>query len=167
MVDDVHRADPLSRYALRSLIPRLAGWPVVWVLASRSRADGLSASAADMVEVEHISLGPVPRSAITEIARDRLGRRVSDREQQLLDAASGNPFLATQVVEGLARRTEFGGDAVPPEFHAAMRYRLSRLSCTSRNLIDALAVAGHAVRVTELCRICDMGIDQPDELAES
>ena len=36
VVDDVHWADAVSRYALRSLIPRLAGWPVVWVLASRS-----------------------------------------------------------------------------------------------------------------------------------
>jgi predicted ATPase len=104
VVDDVHWADPVSRYALRSLIPRLAGWPVVWVLASRSHTDGVSVSAADMVEVEHISLGPLPRSAITDIARDRLGHKVSDDEQELLDAAGGNPFLATQIVEGLARR---------------------------------------------------------------
>jgi DNA-binding CsgD family transcriptional regulator len=156
VVDDVHWADPLSLYALRSLIPRLAGWPVVWVLASRSRADGLSASAADMVEVEHISLGPLPRGAITDIARDRLRRPVNDGEHQLLDAAGGNPFLATQIVEGLARRAKFGRDGVPPEFHAAMRFRLSRLSSTARNLIDALAVAGHAVRIAELCRICDI-----------
>jgi DNA-binding CsgD family transcriptional regulator/tetratricopeptide (TPR) repeat protein len=156
VVDDVHWADPVSLYALRSLIPRLAGWPVVWVLASRSRADGLSVSAADMVEVEHISLGPLPRGAITDIARDRLGRRVSDDEQQLLDAAGGNPFLGTQIVEGLARRTESGRDGVPAEFHAAARYRFSGLSSTARNLIDALAVAGRAISIAELCRICDV-----------
>jgi len=127
VVDDVHWADPVSRYALRSLIPRLAGWPVVWVLASRSHTDGVSVSAADMVEVEHISLGPLPRSAITDIARDRLGHKVSDDEQELLDAAGGNPFLATQIVEGLARRAESDRDGVPAEFHAAMRYRLSGL----------------------------------------
>ena len=40
-VDDVQWADPVSRYALHSLIPRLAGRPVVWVLASRSAADGV------------------------------------------------------------------------------------------------------------------------------
>ena len=35
-VDDVQWADPVSRYALHALISRLAGWPVAWVLASRS-----------------------------------------------------------------------------------------------------------------------------------
>jgi DNA-binding CsgD family transcriptional regulator/tetratricopeptide (TPR) repeat protein len=156
VVDDVQWADPISRYVLRSLIPRLAGWPVVWVLASRSRIDGVSISAADMVEVEHISLGPLPRSAITDIAQDRLGHRVSDDEQELLDAAGGNPFLATQIAEGLARRAETGLDGLPAEFHAAMRYRFAELSNASRDLIDALAVAGRAVGIAELSRVCDM-----------
>ena len=155
-VDDVQWADPVSRYALRSLISRLAGWPVAWVLASRSHADGVALSAADIVEVEHISLGLLPRSAITEIARDRLGYTVSDDEQELLDAAGGNAFLATQIMDGLARRTDAGRDRVPAEFHAAMRYRLSELSAISRNLVDALAVAGRAVSIAELARLCDI-----------
>jgi DNA-binding CsgD family transcriptional regulator len=156
VVDDVHWADPLSRYALRFLISRLAGWPVVWVLASRSRADGIGVSAADLVEVEHICLGPLPRSAITAIARDRLGHTVTDHEQELLDVAGGNPFLATQVLEGLARCPECGSNGVPAEFHAAMRHRLSGLSSTSRDLIDALAVAGSAVPIAVLSRLCDI-----------
>ena len=154
MVDDVHWADAVSRYALRSLIPHLAGWPVVWVLASRSAADGVSVSAADMVEVEHVSLVPLPRSTIADIARDRLGHRVNDDEQELLAAAGGNPFLATQILEGLARRGASGRDGVPAEFHAAMRYRLSGLSRASRDVVDALAVAGRAVSVAELSRLC-------------
>jgi DNA-binding CsgD family transcriptional regulator/tetratricopeptide (TPR) repeat protein len=156
VVDDVHWADPVSRYALRSLIPRLAGYPVVWVLASRSHADGIAVSAADIVEVEQISLGPLPRSAITDIARDRLEHRLSDDEQELLHAAGGNPFLATQIVEGLARRAESGGDGIPAEFHDATRYRLSGLSRPSRDLIEALAVAGHVVGIAELSRVCDV-----------
>src|SRR4029077_16864104 len=68
VVDDVHWADPVSRFGLRWLIPRLGGWPVAWGLGSRLRADGISVSAADTVEVEHISLGPLSRSAITDIA---------------------------------------------------------------------------------------------------
>ena len=56
------------------LSARLGGVPV----ASHSQADGLSASAADLVEVEHIPLSPLPRSAITDIARDRLGHKASD-----------------------------------------------------------------------------------------
>ena len=161
VIDDVHWADPVSRYALRSLIPRLAGWPVVWVLASRSRADGVSISAADIVDVEHISLGPLPRDAISDIARDRLGHKVDDDEQALLDAAGGNPFLATQIIEGIERSAESGRNGVPVEFHAAVRHRLSRLSTTSRDLIDALAVAGRAVSVAELSRVCDITAGPP------
>jgi DNA-binding CsgD family transcriptional regulator/nucleoside-triphosphatase THEP1 len=156
VVDDVHWADPVSRYALRSLIAQLAGWPVVWVLASRSAPDVVSVAPAHMAEVEHISLVALPRSTITEIARDRLGYRVSDDEQELLDAAGGNPFLATQIMEGLVRRAESGRDGVPAEFHAAMRYRLSGLSSTSRELVDALAVAGRAISIAELSRLCDI-----------
>jgi predicted ATPase len=48
-VDDAQWADRLSRYALRSLISRLAGRSVVWVLASRSSDAGLTVSAVDTV----------------------------------------------------------------------------------------------------------------------
>src|SRR6202007_2248918 len=92
MVDDVHWTDPVSQYALRSLIPRLTRFPAVWVLASRTYTDGVSNSAADMVDVEHIALGPLPSSAIADIARDRLGHRLSHDEQETLAAAGGNPF---------------------------------------------------------------------------
>ena len=105
-VDDVQWADRLSRYALRSLISRLAGRPVVWVLASRSAASGITASAADTVGVEHIRLAALPRDAIAEIARDRLGNTLTDRVDELLDAVGGNPLLATQVIDGAARCAE-------------------------------------------------------------
>src|SRR4029079_8369254 len=45
---------------------------------------------------------------------------------------------------------------VPAEFRAAMRHRLSELSSTSRDLVDVLAVAGGAVSIAELSRLCDI-----------
>jgi len=156
-VDDVHWADGVSRYALRLLISRLAGFPVVWLLATRSRADVVAVGAADVVEVEHIRLGPLSRSAVIDIARDRLGRKGIRDEEGLLDAAGGNAFLATQIVEGIARRAQTGhDDDVPAEFQAAMRYRLAGLSTASRRLIEALAVAGRAVYIAELSELCDV-----------
>ena len=68
-VDDVQWADRVSRYALRALIARLVGIPVVWVLASRSDDVGLAVSAADSVEVDHIRLGPLADPAIGDIDR--------------------------------------------------------------------------------------------------
>src|SRR5271155_4318524 len=109
-VDDVQWADRVSRYALRALISRLVGVPVVWVLASRSEDVGLAVSAADVVGVEHIRLGPLAQGDIAEIARDRLGHSPSDRVQEMLAAAAGNAFLATQIIDGIARGVRAGSE---------------------------------------------------------
>src|SRR5256885_431131 len=81
-VNDVQWADRVSRYALRALITRLVGVPVVWVLSSRSDDIGLAVSAADSVGVEHIRLTPLADPAIAEIARDRLGPNIDARVEK-------------------------------------------------------------------------------------
>src|SRR3984957_17023774 len=155
-VDDVQWADRLSRYALRSLISRLAGRPVVWVLASRRDDAGLTASAADAVGVEHLRLDPLPRAVLAEIARDRLGNSLNGCVDELLDAAGGNPLLATHIIDGAARYAETGRDEdIPAEFRAAVYQRLDGLSSTATELIEALAAAGRAVSITELPAVCD------------
>src|ERR1700751_4434389 len=119
-VDDVQWADRLSRYALRSLIARLSGPPGVGVLASRSDDAGLTVSAADTVGVEHLRLDPLPRAVLAEIARDRLGNSPNGCVDELLDAAGGNPLLATHIIDGAARYAETGRDEdIPAEFRAA------------------------------------------------
>ena len=109
-VDDVQWADRLSRYALRSLVSRLAGRPVVWVLSSRRDDAGLTASAADTVGVEHIRLDPLPRGVIAEIARDRLGSSLTGRVDEILYATGGNPLWAIQIIDSAARRDETASD---------------------------------------------------------
>ncbi|MGO9036112.1 helix-turn-helix transcriptional regulator [Mycobacterium sp.] len=155
-VDDVQWADRLSRYALRSLIARLSGRPVVWVLASRSDDAGLTVSAADTVGVEHLRLDPLPRAVLAELARDRLGNSLHGGVDELLDAAGGNPLLATHIIDGAARYAETGRDEdIPAEFRAAVYQRLDGLSSTATELIEALAAAGRAVSITELPAVCD------------
>jgi DNA-binding CsgD family transcriptional regulator len=155
-VDDVQWADRVSRYALRALISRLAGRPVVWVLASRSDDVGVTVSGADIVGVEHIRLGPLTPEAIAEIARDRLGHGHTGRVDELLDAALGNPLLATQIIDGVARCAEAGRDGeVPHEFRAAVCQRVAGLPAPARGLIEVLAVAGRAVPIVELPGLCD------------
>jgi DNA-binding CsgD family transcriptional regulator/nucleoside-triphosphatase THEP1 len=150
-VDDVQWADRLSRYALRSLISRLAGRSVVWVLASRSGDVGLTVSAADTVGVEHIRLEPLTRAMIAEIARDRLGNSLNGRVDELLDAAGGNPLLATHIIDGVARCVETGrDDEIPAEFRTAVYQRLAGLSSAARDIVEVLAAAGRAVSITEL-----------------
>src|SRR3984957_2364952 len=137
-VDDVQWADRVSRYALRALISRLVGRPIVWVLASRSDDIGLSASAADTVEVEHISLGPLTYAVIADIARDRLGPHLDARVEEVLDAAGGNAFLAVQLIDGMARKDETGyAGGIPAQLRSAVRQRLTGLSVSARPLVEA------------------------------
>ena len=147
-VDDVQWADRVSRYALRTLISRLAGLPVIWALASRCPEVGFTVSAADVVEVDHIRLGPLGHRAITEIARDRLGFRFDSHISELLVAAAGNAFLATQIIDGLARSTDTD-EQIPGPFRTAVGRRLAGLSVTARQLIDAVATAGRPVPILE------------------
>jgi DNA-binding CsgD family transcriptional regulator/tetratricopeptide (TPR) repeat protein len=159
-VDDVQWADRVSRYALRALITRLVGRPVVWVLASRSDRVGLDVSGADLVEVEHIRLEPLARRDIAEIARDRLGSKLNGHVAALLEAAGGNAFLATQIIDGVARAAEMGrDDEVPTEFRAAVSQRLEGLPSTARQIISTLAVAGRPVSIVELPTLCGTSLD--------
>jgi DNA-binding CsgD family transcriptional regulator len=156
-VDDVQWADRVSRYALRALISRLVGIPVVWVLACRSDDVGLAASAADSVDVEHVRLGPLADPAIADIARDRLGPKLDARVEQMLDAAGGNAFLAVQIIDGVAQHDETGGmDGIPAQFRSAVRQRLTGLSVAARRLIEAAAVAGRPVSIIDLAELCEM-----------
>jgi DNA-binding CsgD family transcriptional regulator len=156
-VDDVQWADRVSRYALRALISRLVGIPVVWVLACRSDDVGLAVSAADSVEVEHIRLGPLADSALADIARDRLGPNLDARVEQMLDAAGGNAFLAVQIIDGVAQHDETAGvDGIPAQFRSAVRQRLAGLSVAARRLVEAAAVAGRPVSIIDLAELCEM-----------
>ena len=158
-VDDVQWADRVSRYALRALITRLVGVPVVWVLASRSDDVGLTVSAADSVGVEHIRLSPLADPAIAEIARDRLGPNIDSQVGELLDAAGGNAFLAVQIIDAVAQQAESSGmDAVPAQFKSAVRQRLSGLSVEARRLVEAVAVAGRPVSIVDLAEVCEMTV---------
>ena len=157
-VDDVQWADRVSRYALRALISRLVGIPVLWILVTRSDDVGLVVSAADSVDVEHIRLGPLADPAIADIARDRLGPKLDGRVEEMLGAAGGNAFLAVQIIEGVAQHDETGGMVViPAQFRSAVRQRLTGLSVAARLLVEAVAVAGRPVSIIDLAELCEMG----------
>src|SRR5271166_824263 len=159
-VDDVQWADRVSRYALRALISRLVGLPVVWVLVSRSDDVGLVVSAADSVDVEHIRLGPLADPAIADIARDRLGPNHDGRVEQMLGAAGGNAFLAVQIIDGMAQHDEAAGvDGIPAQFRSAVRRRLTDQSVAARRLVEAVAVAGRPVSIIDLAELCEMSGD--------
>ncbi|MFF8833264.1 AAA family ATPase [Streptomyces sp. NPDC015131] len=99
-IDDVQWADPLSRFALNVLPARLRTSPVLWLLAGREDPD----LRGDGTRATRIPLRPLPGEALAELARDVLGgdRPVPATVARLLDGSGGNPFLATEMLAGLA-----------------------------------------------------------------
>jgi predicted ATPase len=105
-IDDLQWADRVSLFLLRSLIPRLVGLPVLWVLTSRDRRLEHQVATVDHVRFHHLSLMPLTGPDLAAMAHDRLGRMPSRHTQQLLMASDGNPFLAVQIIDGIARTAD-------------------------------------------------------------
>src|SRR5580698_5056139 len=147
-IDDLQWADRVSRFLLRSLVSRLAGLPVVWVFAVRDDPSGVDLAGYDVVRHEDLRLAPLTTSDLAAMARDRLGRVPDDRTRRYLDATGGNPFLATQIIDSLARSAAAGErDTVAGEFATAMARRLADLSSSARELVELVAAAGRPLPV--------------------
>jgi DNA-binding CsgD family transcriptional regulator/tetratricopeptide (TPR) repeat protein len=149
-IDDLQWADRVSRFLLRSLLARLAGLPVVWMLASRDDSIGIDLTGHDIVRREYLQLAPLATQDLAAMARDRLGRVPDERTRRYLEATGGNPFLATQILDGLAR-SNAGGEpgAVAAEFATAMARRLTGLPRSARELVELIATAGRPLPVRD------------------
>lgn len=154
-IDDVQWADRLTRFALRVLPARLAGSPVVWMLASRSVPDDALEEVITGTDgatvVTRIPLGPLTAADIENIATDRLGTAPSQRTRDLLDGVAGNPFWAVQLLLGLARRHQRGqgtGD-LHAELATGVRARLDQLSSDAVDLVRLAAVWGGPLTVRD------------------
>ncbi len=142
-VDDLQWADRISRFLLRALVSRLTGLPVVWLLAGRDENLSQELTSYDRNRVELIRLGPLSTPDLAAIAQDRLGRIPDERIRGFLEAADGNPFLATQIIDSVARSAARGeADSVPAEFAAAVAHRVAALADAPRDLVHLVAVAG-------------------------
>jgi DNA-binding CsgD family transcriptional regulator len=149
-IDDLQWADRVSRFLVRSLVSRLAGLPMVWIFAGRVDPSGADLAGYDVVRYEDLRLAPLTTSDLAAMARDRLGRVPDDRTRRYLDATGGNPFLATQVIDSLARSAAGGErDAVAGDFATAMARRLAELSSSAAELVELVAAAGRPLPVRD------------------
>lgn len=131
-IDDLQWADRVSRFLLRSLLSRLAGLPVVWMFAGRDDPIGIDPAGHDIIRREYLRLAPLTTSDLAAMARDRLGRVPDERTRRYLDATGGNPFLATQVIDTLARSTA-GGSPAPLPVSSPRRWRAGSPICPVRH----------------------------------
>jgi DNA-binding CsgD family transcriptional regulator/tetratricopeptide (TPR) repeat protein len=167
-IDDLQWADRVSRFLLRSLLSRLAGLPVVWLFASRDDPIGLDLAGPGTVRREHLHLAPLTTPDLAAMARDRLGRVPDERTRRYLDATGGNPFLATQVIDSLARSAAAGEPGiVAGGFAAAIARQLADLPSQARELTELVAAAGRPLPVRDAFALMPTlsGCDGQDGLA--
>ncbi|MET9018351.1 AAA family ATPase [Actinopolymorpha sp. NPDC004070] len=151
-VDDVQWADPLTLFALRLLPPRLSSSPIVWLLTARdtpATSTELSQVIPRDLPVHQITLEPLSPTAMRELATDRLGTEPGPRLARLLQGTAGNPFLVTELLEGvLSEEMVEGGDVtesgpgVPTKLRTALRRRLSGPYKDVWSLLQAGSVLG-------------------------
>jgi DNA-binding CsgD family transcriptional regulator len=155
-IDDTQWADPVSRFVVRSLPSRLAGYPILWLFASRSSGEGLvdDLKRPSFVEsrIEVVELGPLSAADIEAMAQDRLNRTPPARLTRMLDGVGGNPFFATQILEGVVRAgTEDAPDLdIPAEFVLGVRHRLAELGPATAELMTIAAVFGQALAAEDV-----------------
>jgi DNA-binding CsgD family transcriptional regulator len=149
-IDDLQWADRVSRFLLRSLLSRLAGLPVVWMFASRDNPIRIDLAGHDIFRREYLQLAPLTTQDLAAMARDRLGRVPDERTRRYLDATGGNPFLATQVIDSLARSAAGGEPGTAAgEFTTAMARQLADLPRSARELVELVAAAGRPLPVRD------------------
>ena len=148
-IDDAQWSDPVSRFVLRSLPSRLAGHPILWLFASRSSGGGLvddlKRPGFGESRIEVAELGPLSAADIAAMAQDRLNRPPSARLSRMLDGVGGNPFFATQILEGVVRAGTEDDPDIPAEFVLGVRRRLGELGPATADLMTIAAVFGQAL----------------------
>jgi DNA-binding SARP family transcriptional activator/tetratricopeptide (TPR) repeat protein len=167
-LDDAHSADRASLRLTAHIGRRLAGLPVLLLLArrdrpSRSELDALLADLAGRsLPVTELEIEPIGDRDVAALASSSL-RLGDDDLRRVVAAAEGNPLLAVESTRALAA----GGQTPPPNLRTAVRATLGRLPGSGQSLARLLAVAGRplsgpeidALAVADLAGAVEAGID--------
>ncbi|MFF4105515.1 ATP-binding protein [Streptomyces sp. NPDC001903] len=148
-VDDVQWADPLSRFALSVMPTRLLSCPVLWLLTGRNDPELYGQGPRTTT----LPLRPLSDTALAELGRDVLGGDVPTEVAELLDGAGGNPFLAAEMLTGIAAS---GADASePPErLVLGVRDRLADLRPDTLHFLRIGSVLGRAFSLADAAALC-------------
>jgi DNA-binding CsgD family transcriptional regulator len=139
-IDDVQWLDPSSGLMLSYAIRRLRTEPIVLIFARRDGDDGadwLGVSGGPGVDLERITLEPLPLGAIHRIIRTRLGFSLTrPRLLRVYAASGGNPLHALE----LARATEADDDD-PGSLLALLGNRVAALPAATRTALGVVAMS--------------------------
>lgn len=170
-VEDLHFADSSTLIALGAVPRRLLGASLLVVATTRpgthSEQSELLRTTFERAGSVAIRLGPLEEGDIIEVAREFLGHAPNLALAASLGAASGNPFLATQLAlastEPLKTAADSDGseegdvnrDQLPGKVRTAILRRLVPLSKELLHLIELASVFGDVFAVADLAAVAD------------
>ncbi|MFF4346221.1 LuxR C-terminal-related transcriptional regulator [Streptomyces sp. NPDC001530] len=165
LLDDVQNCDGLTLLALRTLTERLAGEPLLWVLASRPHTDvaAVETLRRDLLagNAAHLELTPLDTTAVAKMALDVLGPYTASAAAPYLRYTDGLPGAVHDVCERLKRSPSFTADTLSggEGEHAVMRpvivRRVDQLTEEGRELSLISALLGKSFTVRHLADVLD------------
>ncbi len=169
-VEDIHWADNVTLWALRSLTTGLTDAPVLWLLTARTGIGGpelrTTITALQSQGAHVLRLAPVEPSAVADIVADTVRAKVDPSLLNLARRAHGNPFLLAELISGLDEENRIHtaqgyaiatGDGPPQRLTATMQERLDRLSDAARQAVRIAAVLPDRFSVGLLAKMLQQG----------
>jgi DNA-binding CsgD family transcriptional regulator/tetratricopeptide (TPR) repeat protein len=162
-LDDLQWAEPTTLLALRTLIPELASYPLVWIL-SRTTGSG-DAEVGRLYEVlerggaVRMTLEALGDRSVAEIVTDVLGATPEPALLEFAAGAGGNPFILVELLGGLRDEgavelsdghARLISPRLPRRLQELARRRLGRLSPHSRHVLQVAAVLGRTFSADDL-----------------
>ncbi|GFG54906.1 LuxR family transcriptional regulator [Mycolicibacterium agri] len=152
-LEDIHWADNATLLALRSLAARRRDAPVLWVLTTRTNVGGLAVretlAALRGNDATFLRLPPMTPAAVSDTVRDVVRANADVSLLSLADKARGNPFLLTELLQGLHEEGRLDvsggcavvtGDVLPQRLTHTMQQRLDQLSTAATQVVRVAAV---------------------------
>jgi DNA-binding CsgD family transcriptional regulator len=177
-VDDVHWSDEPSVRFLLHLAYRLAGMPVLVVLATRAGTEHRRPELRPLLleaRTPVIRPLPLPVAAVERLVADALGAEAAAALcGPCHEATGGNPFLLSELLGELRREGrpahEIKPDSVrklgPERIAAALLLRVGQLDASAPALARAVAVLGEQARSVTCAQLAGLDHRLARELAD-
>lgn len=160
LIDDLQWGDADSARALYEILSGSEAPALLFVGTSRrdeieesgfyQEWNSLNGGLEPSVRCEEVRLSSLSLEQTTELVVAKTGMSATQAERMVPDiyeASRGNPFLTEQMVEGYDATQ---GDWKPVKIDRLISSKLKRLSSGSESLLQAVAVAGKAISISEL-----------------
>jgi tetratricopeptide (TPR) repeat protein len=159
VVDDLHWADLGSLRLLEFLAREIASAPLLLLCTLRdaerqTNAERAAALASVICLGRSVHLSGLPRGAVEELLRERLGfAPPPEVVERVLTTTEGNPFFVIELAELLATPEQEGVlGPFPPGVAELLHHRLEPLTPQARELLSAASVVGREFELGVLAR---------------